>query len=440
MVADDIGTRAVRGTPADAAKVGAAADEVVDAAADPSPATTLSGDAAALAMLRDTLRETVDAIGRGEWAVAASRLAAIAARELDHLDAPGLFARAAELRESIRQRRRLRANRLALAAVCLASGAGVFLLLLIPVGRTRVAATVRTSTITFRAVDAWSLEDIFAEIIDLSGVDTLVVDAPAVRLASIGPGDAAAGTEGSPGEAANDQQRVKLVATTAFAQATLVGAGLLLDHLDVPAGAWTTLQGGAGSTPRLMVQVRGAAAGQAVAAAGLRLTTADLATRAGVADLIEAPDGGLVVLKSDSTGVWLDVTAARAAPIEVARNVDLDSVDFTERNLDRPRSGIRGGTLRLPEYDREPVILERGDRLALRAGSGLQAMSLDYDSAFIVHLSGDVSRLSLNGRSLQPSLLAWLSEHRQAVLLLGVLSSVLSFAWLALARFELLRT
>lgn len=188
--------------------------------------------------------------------------------------------------------------------------------------------------------------------------------------------------------------------------------------------------------------VRRYASGEISTGERLKLVASDFIADRGVA--VEKPftlnQGGLVVFKAATSNLAVNVGTLDDSSIDVARNVLIDGMRFSSKDVDRLESGVLSGALRLVDFRGDPITLSAGDRLTLAAGKRLQVTSIAFDKAFVVNLKGEVSSIELNSRSLKPSMLAWMRQHREVVLFLGAFTSLVSALWLAMTRLEILRS
>jgi hypothetical protein len=368
-------------------------------------------------------------------------LRSIAQSEVDSLSPEGVVSRAMALRDLLDKRKQLRANRLILIAVCMATGVLLAALMLIPVPTIQIVANIQTHAVAFDAVSPMSVSSLHALRVDLTGIQTATIDerqkAASARMLSRRGSDPALR-----GRAPTAGQRLHLRATSPFAQLSLTGRGLLLDSVDVAKDASIVMETLA--EPRhFRIQVSSPAiSGTLSTGDRLGLVTSNFSVEGGAAaeGSFGLTHGALIAFEARSSDTLINVGVADEMSLTVARNLLVDQVRFSSRDIDRLESGILSGEVRLAEFNADPIRLNPGDRLKLTAGGSLQATSLTFDKAFVIHLNGEVSSLELNSRSLKPSMLNWMRQHREAVLFIGALVSMLSIVWLVMNRLEVLRT
>lgn len=394
-----------------------------------------------LAELRGVLRDALEAVHRRDWSKADTMLRSIAQFEIDSLNPEGVVRRATALRDSLDKQKRLRANRLMLIALCIAAGAVLATLLAIPVPTVRIVANVQTRAVAFDAVSPMSVSNLRASRVDLTGIQAARID-QRQKAASARALDRRGSALASSARAPSTGQRLRLRATGPFAQLSLTGRGLLLDSIEVASGASIVMESLV--EPRhFRIQVSGAElAGTLSIGERLDVVTSDFSVEGGLAagGSFGLADGALVAFEANSSKASFNVGVADDRSLPVARNLLVDQVRFSSRDIDRLESGILSGEVRLAEFNAAPIRLNPGDRLKLTAGASLQATSLTFEREFVIHLYGEVSSLELNSRSLKPSMLNWMRQHREAVLFVGALASMLSAVWLVMSRLELLRT
>jgi len=412
---------------------------------DPAPASE-SDTTDPLHALRTALREAVESVRRKDFRFADRQLSSITRLEMGSLNREELIRRASALRDSLEKAKRLKANRIALVVLCVLSGLALVVLLVIPVPSVQIAASVRANSVAFNTLSEISVGNLRALQVDLTGL---------LQSATLDQGP-----QRSAGARESGRQRFDLRANTPFAQLSVEGPRLLLDRINAPSGISIVMEalneppgfrvslsdapakGEISNGERTERPVRRYASGEISTGERLKLVASDFIADRGVA--VEKPftlnQGGLVVFKAATSNLAVNVGTLDDSSIDVARNVLIDGMRFSSKDVDRLESGVLSGALRLVDFRGDPITLSAGDRLTLAAGKRLQVTSIAFDKAFVVNLKGEVSSIELNSRSLKPSMLAWMRQHREVVLFLGAFTSLVSALWLAMTRLEILRS
>lgn len=380
-----------------------------------------------VSFIRKAYRDACGLVKAGKLSAAEASLRGIVEREADILDGPQILQRSVALRTHIDKIRRLHTNRLLMLGIVVLNGLGVALLLRTEVATVSVDFGVVADHVSFRNLGPLKIEEVEAATLDITGFETIQVDA-------------------TTGESEERESRLIFRTTTSSGfvsiDGPLVVETLAMDPSDVEITV-DAFEGIVRFRKKRTTAEGGRWHGEIQPAENFVLEFSEVESKALAEgeETLRVRRTGPVFLDSGTGACQLEWTVPESPrPVSITSAARVTRLHVWREEADGQFSStLRHAEIRFPGLRTSVMELRPGDLLTVDSEEGIWLVDLKVADEIVLRCVGEVTGLTVNGRSVMPNYLEWLHEHHGLGLYLTAFGSALAFLWAALARFELLR-
>jgi len=390
--------------------------------------------------IRNELAEAKDLIRKGDVGAANVLLDNLISKTYRLLAPPEILQQALSAREHIEKRSRLRANRIWLLLVLIVTGLVLSVLVNTKVRDIEIYAELQARRVEMYLADSLHIGGIDLEEIELNGMDTIETFA----AYSWKPFNRELKTDSARQEGPRVVAEAHILLKPAAKNFNVVTSskGMYLEKVKIEKQVLLTATADHENAWSLLIEA----------------PSGKLSGELQVGDKVEVKCVGCALKDIPVNKFYLSLTPEEAIKfsgeggsnitlgekdnakkIILASHFVINGLSFVDPDDEINPSTLIGGEIRFSSTSSDSVMLRAGDALVIDPTESIKVTQLEYGPNLTLRISGKANDLRRNMVSILPSWLEWIHQSNGIVLYLGGLSSLVSFVWLLMKRFELVR-
>lgn len=348
---------------------------------------------------------------------------------------------ARSLKSGLQRQKSLQSNRFWLLVVVIVSGLGLTALIENRIGEIDIAVELRVRQVEIEQEQSIRLGRLDIASIEMTGMDFIQI-AGTYSFAATDNSIENADSSRTRSDVSEEEEILLQPASRNFS-VTALTHGMRLDHINLGKQVNLTSIPVSNNTRDLHISIQsGVTSGEIQVGEEVKLecigcSMSDLAETD--FNLALVPEEALTFSGKKGASVILKGMNGKAETV-LAGHFEVDALRFIDPENEINPSTLVQGKIEFPDTTLQAVKLNSSDSFVFQPIGKIEVIQLQSGSHLALRFKCKIRDAFKNSRSILPSWLEWIYRSNALVLYLGALSSLVSFIWLFMKRFELVRS